>query len=47
MVIFQIIASLVIKPQQEIIDKMSKSLKLKSDENEKMKIILQRIKDSR
>ena len=37
----------VIKAQQEIIDKMSKSLKLKSDENEKMKIILQRIKDSR
>ena len=37
----------IIKAQQEIIDKMSKSLKLKSDENEKMKIILQRIKDSR
>jgi hypothetical protein len=37
----------IIKTQQEIIDKMSKSLKVKSDENEKMRIILQRIKDSR
>jgi len=35
----------IIKTQQDIIDKMAKSLKIKSDENEKMKLILQRIKD--
>ena len=35
----------IIKTQQNIIDKMSNSLKIKSEENEKMKIILQRIRD--
>tara|TARA_B110000858_G_C17341534_1_gene266853 strand:+ start:67 stop:486 length:420 start_codon:yes stop_codon:yes gene_type:complete len=34
----------IIKTQQDIIEKLSKSLKLKSDENNKMKNILQRIK---
>ena len=37
----------IIKAQQDIIDKITLSLKIKSDENEKMKIILQRIKDNR
>ena len=35
----------IIKSQQDIIDKISNSLKIKSDENEKMKLILQRIRD--
>ena len=37
----------IIGSQQDIIDKMSKSLKLKSEENEKMKSILIRIKENR
>jgi len=35
----------IIKSQQDIIDKISNSLKIKSEENEKMKLILQRIRD--
>jgi len=35
----------IIKTQQNIIDKISNALKIKSDENDKMKIILQRIRD--
>jgi hypothetical protein len=35
----------IIKSQQDIIDKMTKSLKIKSEENEKMKMILQKIRD--
>ena len=35
----------IIKAQQDIIDKISNSLKIKSEENEKMKLILQRIRD--
>ena len=35
----------IIKTQQDIIDKMAKSLKIKSEENEKMKEILQKIRD--
>ena len=35
----------VIKSQQDIIEKMTKSLKIKSEENEKMKMILQKIRD--
>ena len=37
----------IIGSQQDIIDKMSKSLKFKSEENEKMKSILIRIKENR
>ena len=35
----------IIKSQQDIIDKISNSLKIKSEENDKMKLILQRIRD--
>ena len=35
----------IIKTQQDVIDKMAKSLKIKSEENEKMKKILQKIRD--
>jgi len=35
----------IIKSQQDIIEKMTKSLKIKSEENEKMKMILQKIRD--
>ena len=37
----------IIGSQQDIIDKMSKSLKFKSEENDKMKSILIRIKENR
>jgi hypothetical protein len=35
----------IIKAQQDIIDRISNSLKIKSEENDKMKLILQRIRD--
>jgi hypothetical protein len=35
----------IIKSQQDIIEKISKSLKIKSEENEQMKMILQKIRD--
>ena len=37
----------IINTQQDVINKMSKSMKLKSEENEKMKLILIRIKENR